>query len=884
MTTGLDRCFAAVVCGWEESLLADRHTARRASSAIERLSRLGVEFVVVAGPTLGDIDVRLRARPAGPGRLHVCLGDGSAVYRIERDGSQLIHRHRVSPDPKHAQAGVADTPDSLCWVLDYLAGRGIGPGLMLVVGHPFGTEPVGLPPATRQLPGGALELLTTLDRLIARLQWAVPDIDDDPSWTLHLPVRVDRDGVDATLTTLADGRFGSRGVLEDDPGAAPALLAGGVYVGHGSAQRLLEGPHWAAVRGIGAAAEEDERVLDLRTGVLLRHRRDASGEYRSLRVGSAAHPGVLALRAQASRALFGDPLGAPLPGDGQRWRRGLAGRARWLRLVTDTGGLVLAASQQRRRRDGWHTLERRVALVADAEHAPGAHEAVDHLQRHARTPFTAAVAEQRAYWAARWADADILVPDDPELQLAARFALFQLTSGVSSRGEAAVGARGLSGGGYRGHVFWDADVFVLPVLAASRPAAARAMLEYRLRRLAAARAFAAETGHRGARFPWESARDGTDVTPSFGLAGKRDVPVRTGQAEEHIVADVAWAACHYAAWAGDNRFLTGEGLPLVIETARYWASRIRIDADGRGHLDGVIGPDEYHVLVDDNAYTNLMARWNLRAAARLAGCASGKAFEAASDTVTVADTAVASGAEIARWRELADSLIVGYDKTTGIIEQFAGYHRLEPLLTASLGRVPIAADLLLGPERVAATQVIKQADVLMAYHLIPAEVPPGTLAANLAYYGPRTAHGSSLSPAIHAALLARSGAPDDALDWLRLAARLDLDDKTGTSGSGLHLATLGGVWQAFVRGFGGLDVDASGVLRIRPQLPTAWKSLTLRLRVRGARVQVTVGTDEVRLRSDRPLRAAFGDRSPQSEIEQHWSRSDGTLVRGVRSA
>ena len=196
--------------------------------------------------------------------------------------------------------------------------------------------------------------------------------------------------------------------------------------------------------------------------------------------------------------------------------------------------------------------------------------------------------------------------------------MFHLLSTATETGEAAVGASGLTGDAYAGHVFWDADIFVLPVLAAIRPTAARAMLEYRIRRLPAARAAALSLGLRGARFPWESAGDGSDVTPRQVLGRHGEViPIATGPHEEHIVADVAWSAARYAAWTGDSAFLDGAGRDLLVDTARYWASRIRTDNEGHSHLFGVEGPDEYHGVVDDNAYTNVMARWNLSEGAKL---------------------------------------------------------------------------------------------------------------------------------------------------------------------------------------------------------------------------------------------------------------------------
>jgi trehalose/maltose hydrolase-like predicted phosphorylase len=325
--------------------------------------------------------------------------------------------------------------------------------------------------------------------------------------------------------------------------------------------------------------------------------------------------------------------------------------------------------------------------------------------------FDQLLAEHRAAWTARWADAEVAIHGDPETELAVRFALFHLLGSAADRGEAAVGARGLTGPVYAGHVFWDADVFVLPVLAAVHPAAARAMLEYRIRRLEPARRLAAARALAGARFPWESAADGTEVTPLWATDRQgRRVRIRTGELEDHIVADVAWAVCGYADWTGDTAFLDGPGRALLLDTARYWLSRVRWDRAGRAHIDGVIGPDEYHVDVDDNAFTNVMARWNLRRAADLAERAGGAPAE-----------------EVRGWRRLADALVDGYDPATGRYQQFAGFDDLEPLLIGELARPPVAADLLLGPERVRAAQVVKQADVLMLHLLVPQETAPCSL-------------------------------------------------------------------------------------------------------------------------------------------------------------
>jgi trehalose/maltose hydrolase-like predicted phosphorylase len=507
-----------------------------------------------------------------------------------------------------------------------------------------------------------------------------------------------------------------------------------------------------------------------------------------------------------------------------------------MRKPAGPGGLVAAADE---RLDG-DRLDRVAAYVAGSSTMPDTEEALRRLQDAQALGYDGLLTEHRRRWAERWETADIRIEGDDELQRLVRFALFHLMGSAGEAGEAAVGARGLTGPAYRGHVFWDSDVFILPFLAATHPPAARAMLEYRLRRVDVARAAAAALGRAGVRFPWESAGSGVDVTPShaYDHAG-RIVPIRTGELEEHIVADIAWAASSYLDWTSDAQFAAGPGRELLIETARYWASRIRADGKGRGHIYGVIGPDEYHEPVDDNAFTNVMARWNLRRAAALA-------------------TGVVPDVERRRWLELADGIVDCYDPHDQLYEQFAGFYRLEPLIIADISpRRPIAADLLLGHERVAGAQVLKQADVLMLHHLVPEEVAADSLEPNLAYYEPRTAHGSSLSPAIHAALFARAGRMGPAVDALRLSCRIDVDDLTGTTAGGLHLATMGGVWQALVFGFAGVRASSAG-LAVDPHLPEAWDALELRLQFRGHPVRIRIEHEVLEIDTDPAVPVCVG--------------------------
>jgi trehalose/maltose hydrolase-like predicted phosphorylase len=807
-------------------------------------------------------------------RLHDAgIDDLREVVRIAEEAATDagLRDARVTSDAKHVEIGLTDKSDSGRWAFGALASRGIPASMVLLAGDEFGalgglpgsdslmlvpeaagatavtvgTEPEGVPSGVLALGGGPDAFLGLLEHQLAlRRRRAIPDAERDPAWSLAVDgVHPMLERVHESLLTIADGRIGTSGSpLAPHPAATPAVRAAGLYVGEGSETSLLACPVWAQTTDwLGAAALR--RVLDLRGGVLFEERTTDEGSVGSVRFSSLARPGTAVLRAASSDAIALAP--APSLPPGLPGEQGSADGGRWARLETERGGLVTAVRDETLTDEHGSVVERISVYVPEPDRPPRRTRALHGLVDASADGFDRLLREHRAAWAERWAGADVAVPGDPELQHAIRVSLFHLMASVADQGEAAVGARGLTGPAYRGHVFWDSDVFVLPFLAATHPPAARAMLEYRIRRLPAARAIALAAGRSGARFPWESAATGYDVTPEFA----RDrtghiVPIRTGHLEEHIVADVAWAASWYEDWTGDRGFLTGPARDLVVDTARYWLSRVRFDRNGLAHIYGVIGPDEYHEPVDDNAFTNVMARWNLRRAAELLVDDDGSAFERM------------------RMLEVADALVDGYDERTRVYEQFAGFFDLEPLVIADVApQRPIAADVLLGRERVRGAQVIKQADVLMLHHLVPDAVAPGSLEPNLDVYEPRTAHGSSLSPGIHASLFARAGRLEEAVRALDLAARMDLDDLTGTTSGGLHLATMGSLWQAIVLGFGGVRAR-DGALEADPHVPEAWGTVEIRLRFRGSRVVISASARELAMTADPPVRVRVEASAP----------------------
>ena len=858
----LDRRFEGLVLIGDAAWGSDSD-AREVAALLAR----GVSVAIITSLPLAVVTERFSQSLADGSVLLSAASGGKEVGLIGESGPAEVAWHGYGDVP------FADIPADVAagrWVLSELWWRGIGPGNVLAIAEEaadperrlartfaveaptatvawVGPDEPGLPSEIIRLDDGAPTVLQLVrDQIRRREEGEVPAVSGEPGWTFTLDgFDPERERVHEALFALADGRWGMSGApLVAHPGTHRWVLASGVYDGEGPETHLLTGPIPVVV----PPDHEDDaglrRTLDVRTGLLHEVVPASGGLVPSVRFLDLARPGTFVLRARSPRpaapavGLLAPAVGLLAPADDAPLDDGVAGDTFWMRVAASSGGVTAAATDRRSGSADHEVVDRFVVYHADPDVLPEVDAASTPLRDAAGAGFDRLLVEQRQAWASRWEDADVVIEGDEELQRAVRFALFQLMASAGEGGECAVGPRGLTGTSYRGHVFWDTDTFVLPFLAATHPESALAVLEYRVRRLPAAMEAARALGCSGARFPWESARTGKDVTPlSARDRTGRVVPIRTGQLEEHIVAEVAWAASCYVDWTGDEAFARGPGLRLLVETARYWASRIRVEPDGTGHVYGVIGPDEYHEPVDDDAFTNVMARWNLRKAAA---------------AVDGAGPASASPEEPARWLELARALVDGYDPSSGIYEQFAGFNRLEPLIIEEVApRRPIAADLLLGADRVQQAQVLKQADVLMLHHLIPDEVVPGSLEPNLRFYEPRTAHGSSLSPAVHASLLARARDFERALPALRIAARMDLDDLTGSSAGGLHLATMGGLWQALAFGFAGLRPSGNG-LEVDPRLPPSWALLDLRVRFRGSRVRIGAERGHLSIRAEPP--------------------------------
>jgi trehalose/maltose hydrolase-like predicted phosphorylase len=484
-------------------------------------------------------------------------------------------------------------------------------------------------------------------------------------------------------------------------------------------------------------------------------------------------------------------------------------------------------------------FERMVAVaLGDSLTGDAARQAQDHLIAAEALGWAGALGRHETDWAGRWRESDVVVGGDPAAQHALRFALYHLNGAANPHDESvSIAARALTGADYHGHVFWDTEIFLLPFYTLTWPEAARALLMYRFNTLAGARAKAGRMGWRGAMYAWESADTGAETCPDHAIGpDRRIMDILCGTQEVHISADVAYAVWHYWQATGDDRFLWEAGAEILLETARFWSSRARPEADGQHHIRGVIGPDEYHETIDDNAFTNVMARWNIRrglAVAALLQHTQPRLWASLSHAIGLDEV------ELGQWARVADTMATGLDPNTGVFEQFAGFFKLEPIdLTRYAGR-SVPMDVVLGRERTQMAQVIKQADVVALLALLPEEFADGAAAANFSYYEPRCSHGSSLSAALHGVAAARLGQAEVAMRFFRQASATDLADTHAAIDGGVHIAALGGLWMIAVLGFAGLAVEETG-LSFVPQLPDGWHSLAFSVQWQGRHVSISI--------------------------------------------
>jgi kojibiose phosphorylase len=445
-------------------------------------------------------------------------------------------------------------------------------------------------------------------------------------------------------------------------------------------------------------------------------------------------------------------------------------------------------------------------------------------------------------WAEEWKRSDVIIEGDDEAQLAIRFNLFQMLIAAPRHDERVnIGAKALSGFGYRGHAFWDTEIFMLPLFTYTAPHIARNLLNYRHRNLPGARRKAEANGFEGAQFPWESADTGDEVTPTWvpHFADRTKlVRIWTGDIEIHISADIAHAVYRYWQATGDNDWFIEKGMELSLDTAKFWASRAEWNAEAKCYeYNDVIGPDEYHEHVDNNAYTNRMAQWNLQTALEMLEWLKQHAPEKAEELIERLDL---NEERLNKWHDVIEKVHL-HIEPSGLIEQFEGYYQRKDIELATLEPRARSAQEVFGIEGCNETQILKQPDVLMLQYILRDHYSDESVRVNYDYYEPRTDHtyGSSLGPSIMTIMACDVGKPDDAYEHF---IRADLRDVRGNAGDGIHAASAGGTWQAVVFGFGGLRVSSER-WTTHPRLPKHWKRLAFKFFHRGKMQEVDIQGD-----------------------------------------
>lgn len=434
--------------------------------------------------------------------------------------------------------------------------------------------------------------------------------------------------------------------------------------------------------------------------------------------------------------------------------------------------------------------------------------------------------DQREWLDDYWRDVDVVIGGRADLQQAVRWNLFQLAQATARSDQLGIAAKGVTGNGYEGHYFWDTEVYVVPFLVHTRPQVAHNVLRSRVGMLAKARERAVEMSGEGALFAWRTI-NGEEASAQYAA----------GTAQYHINADIAHALGKYVDLTGDTGFLARDGVEILVETARMWLALGFWKGQGSERsfqIHGVTGPDEYTTVVDNNLFTNVMARENLRRAA---------------DAVDRLDEISPEGAdrtrrrlglredEPARWRECAEGMHIPYNEELGVHPQDERFLEREMWDLSTTG--PEQRPLLLHfhPLVIYRFQVLKQADVVLALFLQGDEFTAEEKRRDFDYYDPITTGDSSLSAVVQSIIAAEVGLPEAALLYFEDALFTDLSDVHGNADQGVHVASSGGVWTALTHGFAGMR-GYDGQITFDPRLPQAWHSLTFPIRVRGTRVRV----------------------------------------------
>ncbi|WP_223594370.1 glycoside hydrolase family 65 protein [Neobacillus bataviensis] len=458
---------------------------------------------------------------------------------------------------------------------------------------------------------------------------------------------------------------------------------------------------------------------------------------------------------------------------------------------------------------------------------------IQELKVNAPYGYDALLEKSALKWQEFWKEKRVQITSaNPFDQLAMDFAIYHIEIMTPGHDERfSIGAKGLTGEGYKGHVFWDTEIFLAPFHLFTNPEKAKKLLTYRYLHLQQAKEKAERNGYEGALFPWESAYSGEEETPEFAAinirTGKRQ-KVASAIAEHHIVADIAYAVIQYYQTTLDEEFMKKEGLALLKETARFWISRA-VEENGQLSIKNVIGPDEYTEHIDNNAYTNYMAYYNVEQALYF--------MEKLKDVDDVLQE---------KGRTFLNRLYLPKPNEQFILPQDDTFLSKPEIDLSKYKKNQGSQGILLDHSRaeVNEMQILKQADVVMLLYLFPELFSSDVTAKNLHYYEEHTIHDSSLSKAIHAIVAARCDESEAAYRFFQEACLIDLGPNPHSSDEGLHAASLGAIWLTAMFGFANLSLKDNRI-KLNPKLPENWAELVIPVTLLGSRLEIKLTHEKI---------------------------------------
>ncbi|MFD2044219.1 glycoside hydrolase family 65 protein [Ornithinibacillus salinisoli] len=455
-------------------------------------------------------------------------------------------------------------------------------------------------------------------------------------------------------------------------------------------------------------------------------------------------------------------------------------------------------------------------------------QAVSIQDKLANRTFEDLLQAQQQYLDHFWSKSDIEIEGDDKLQEGIRFNLYQLLQSVGKDSVSNIAAKGLSGEGYEGHYFWDTEIYMFPVFLMTNPEIAKQLLLHRYSILDSARERAKEMGHRkGALYPWRT------IT-----GGESSAFFPAGTAQYHISADIAYSFIQYYLVTKDEAFLQEYMAEVLFETARLWSDTGHM-LDGQFRIDDVTGPDEYTCIVNNNYYTNVMAKHNLLWAAKLY-----RKLKEKGALDQLAERLDLSEQEAKEWQEAGENMYLPYDESRKINAQDDSFLKKERWDLENTPKDKFPLLLNYHPLTLYRYQVCKQADTVLAHFLLEDEQDEETIKSSYDYYEQITTHDSSLSYCVFSIMGSKLGYDEKAYAYFNETARLDLDNTHGNTKDGLHMANMGGTWLAIVFGFAGLRVKESGI-SLQPTLPKKWKSLKFHLQYQGRLLQIRMENDTI---------------------------------------